>query len=120
MESHIDQQNKIQDIKADVSRELKLFTNPLKGQEQKTLAELEVAILTALRRENGELISSYGYRLLRNVGHGNIYIVGENSKGQYSLLRVFAHSEKWEVLTDVSWGPVANVLDHMMANFVPQ
>ncbi len=108
----------LQNIRADVERELDYFTNPYKDEREDSLNELSQLILSTLDPEKGQEISSYGYRINRNIMHGDIFIVGRNQDDKYKLIRIFSVEGKWTTLTDVEFGPASEVFDYIMANWL--
>lgn len=80
--------------------------------------ELSQLILSTLDPEKGQEISSYGYRINRNIMHGDIFIVGRNQDDKYKLIRIFSVEGKWTTLTDVEFGPASEVFDYIMANWL--
>lgn len=118
MNAATQQEIDIMNIQADVLGNIHLFSNPVKGQEQKSLDELKEFLPRVFNQEQGEEIVSYGYRLMRDIGQGAIRIIGKNDKGQYKLVRVFWGSdEEWTSLTDVDWNDAREVFDHINGNW---
>ena len=108
----------LQDIRADIRRDIKLFTDPSEGLEDVSLDELSILILSLVNIDKKQEISSYGYRLVRDRGFGSLHIVERNEHDQYRLLRFYSRGGKWEATEDVQYGPVSEVLDYIMANWI--